>query len=243
LSVDYVDELLDTSKVAKLRVLLVLLLSSSAFASDFENPMFGYTHMLPSPFTLPAGRFVLGTDTAFGVTSFLQVSTNVVGDLYQFYNVQAEVSLYDDSLVALAVNLGYETYNIDSLSAAFPSQWISAWLPGAVAGFALAPPLALFLGGNLVVSGTDLSALGAQGSGFVHGAMVESDVSWNFYRPKKARVGYVLSAGVSYDASYQLWGYGLSVHIPHLHVGFHYYPQATYYPLQPILAGGAAFDL
>ena len=45
-------------------ILIALLLAGSAEAkpSRVDNPLLGYTHLLPSPFTAPGGRMVIGTD-------------------------------------------------------------------------------------------------------------------------------------------------------------------------------------
>src|SRR4051812_18509811 len=91
---------------------IVVSLSRAALASgDSDNPLFGYTHLLPSPFTLPAGRLALGTGAAFGVTDFLQIGTDLFRDLYKVYNANLKVSLLSYPDFAAALTGSYFTYN------------------------------------------------------------------------------------------------------------------------------------
>jgi hypothetical protein len=228
--------------------LLFLLTASGAHASSsVENPLFGYTHRLPSPFTVPQGHLVLGTEVAYGVTDFLEVGTSVINDAYKVFNAHAKVALVDYPEFAFGLNLEWEHYNIRDFALGNPDLAVNSWMPGAVGAYAILPELAVFLGGNLNITSTELQANGVSRSGFVRGAQAGSDVSWA-YNPKKKKskkgggIGNVLSAGVSYDFNYKLLGFGLSHHWPGFHLGFHYYPAAEYTPFQPIIAGGMAFD-
>ncbi len=227
-------------------LLSVLLISSfpvaRAHASQVENPLFGYTHLLPSPFTLPAGRLALGTSVAFGITDFLQVGTDLLRDIYQVYNANAKLGVLDYPEFALGLSLGYETYNYNNIDPRNPDLSVSSWQPGGVFGFETLPGLALFFGGHLNFSDITLQTEGIQTSGYVRGALVESDVSWA-YNPKKKSIGNVLSAGVTYDPTYKIAGFGVSHHWRGFQVGIHYYPNADRYRIQPILAGGTSIDL
>ncbi len=231
-----------TSKLYQ-KIILFLCFLITTVSEAAENKLFSFTHMLPSPFTLPAGRLVYGTELAFGVTDFLQVGTNILRDFFKFYNANAKVSLIDYPNFAFALTGGWESYNYKNISATNPSIQITSWMPGAVVSFALAPPLALFVGGNAVFSKTTLVTSGIETSGFIRGANFETDLSWSYNPQKKKRVGNVLSSGVSYDFTYKLYGLGISHHWPGFHFGVHYYPQATKYPLQPIIAGGGSLDI
>jgi hypothetical protein len=216
-------------------------LPTRARASTVENPLFGYTHLLPSPFTLPAGRLQLGTQIALGVTDFLQVGTDLLRDIYQVYNANAKLGVLDFPEFALGLNLGWETYNLNDFDARNPNLQITSWQPGAVAGFETIPHVALFFGGNLNLTSTNLVTNGIETSGYVRGAQIESDISWA-YNPKKKSLGNVLSGGVSYDLTYKIAGFGVSHHWRGWHVGIHYYPNASRYKVMPILAGGTSID-
>ncbi|HLD99010.1 MAG TPA: hypothetical protein VJB59_02060 [Bdellovibrionota bacterium] len=217
----------------------------AAAASEVENPIFGYTHLLPSPFTLPAGTLVYGTSLDLGVTDFLQIGTNVLSDFHKIYNANAKVSLVDYPEFAFGLTLGYSTYNYRDIDRSNPDLSVASWLPGAVAAFEVLPSVAWFVGGNLNYTQANLISDSVTTSGYLRGANVESDLSWA-YNPQKKRkngglsVGNVVSAGISYDLSYKMLGLGLSHHWPGFHLGVHYYPSAAEYPLQPILAGGGA---
>lgn len=210
--------------------------------SRIDNPLFGYTHLLQSPLTLPAGRLALGTSVALGVTDFLQVSTDILRDAYSVFNAQAKLMLVNSESFALGAFVGFESYNYNSFDANNPDLRVNSWLPGIIAAIEVIPDVALFLGGNLNYTSTQLITSGISTSGYVQGASAESDISWA-YNPHRNRIGNVLSAGVSYDFTYQIYGVGVSHHFPGFHVGIHYYPNATQYRVQPIISGGAAVDL
>ena len=218
---------------------------STAGASDVENPLFGYTHLLPSPFTLPAGRLAFGTDVSLGVTDFLQVGTNILRDFYKVYNANGKVSVVDSPEFAMALTVGYESYNLKDVSVSNPDLRIHAWQPGLVMSNTVVPHVALFYGANLNLASPDLDTSGVLSSGYVTGARLESDLSWAYNPPtrKTASIGNVLSAGVSYDVNYKLVGFGVSHHWPGLHIGIHFYPNADQYRVQPILSGGTVIDL
>ena len=227
--------------------LVLLGLAVSLFsprAQSVENPMFSFTHMLPSPFTLPAGRLVLGTQFAYGLTDFLQIGTDVFRDFYKIYNANAKVSLLDFPEYATALTLGFEHYNYKDIDSGNPDLKVTSWQPGAVTSLEVMPYVAWFFGGHLNFSQTTLRTESIKTSGLVRGYNAETDLSWAYNpHPKKKSMGNVLSGGVTYDFSYKIYGVGISHHWPGFHVGVHYYPNASKYKLAPILAGGAVVDL
>ena len=236
--------------MTKVRGLSVLCLAAAcmagpvARASEVANPLFAYTHLLPSPFTVPAGRLSYGTDVALGVTDFFQVGSGILRDAYRFYNVNAKLALVDYPEFALALTGSYEFYNYHDISPDNPDLKVTAWQPGIVTAFELFPRFAMFVGGNVDISNANLVTNGIQTSGYTHGAQVESDISWAYNPPsKKKHYGNVLSAGATYDLTYKIYGIGLSHHWPGFHLGIHYYPNADQYRVLPIIAGGGAIDL
>jgi hypothetical protein len=222
--------------------LLLLPLALARGAEAYENPLFAYTHLLPSPFTLPGGRLMLGTEIAYGVTDFLQVGSSLIHDVYQVYNADIKLSFLDFEEFAAALTLQYEWFNFHDFSSRNPDLSVSAWMPGIVVGYAIGPQLAHFVGLRLNFASQTLNTDGLVVTGYATGAEAESDLSWN-YNPKKKSLGNALSGGVSYDITYKLLGFGVSHHWPGFHLGFHYYPNASDYKLQPILVGGASIDL
>jgi membrane protein DedA with SNARE-associated domain len=219
---------------------LVSFNSPNAFA--VENPLFGFSHLAGSPFTMKGGRIVLGTQIAMGVTDFLQIGTNVLYDFYKIYNVNAKASLLDFKEFALGFNLNYQMYNMADVSLTNPSATITAWQPGLIAAVALHPQIAVFVAPTLNFSQTSVSTTNLMTSGFVRGASINTDISWA-YNPHKNKVGNVLSVGTSYDFTYLIYGVGVSHHWPGFHLGIHYYPNASGYNVLPIIAGGAVVDL
>lgn len=215
----------------------------SRAASTYDNPILGYTHLLPSPYTLPAGRFSFGTDLAYGITDFLQVGTSLLYDVFQIYNVNARVSLLDMPGFSFALTGAFESYNLQSLDSSNPNIAVTSLLPGAVAGFALTPELGWLVGGNLNFSSQTINLNGINVSGFTRGAAAESDLSWAAITSRKGWPLFVISGGVSYDFTYQLAGVGVSFHVKGFHLGVHYYPAAVDDKWLPIIAGGAVVDL
>src|SRR5271154_3378480 len=98
-------------------VLLALIYPSvpSAQADDGTNPIYGYTHLLSSPLTLPGGRLVLGTDIAYGITDFFQIGTSLLRDVYQVYNANVKLSIVNVPEFALALTGGWQSYNYNNI--------------------------------------------------------------------------------------------------------------------------------
>lgn len=210
-------------------------------ASAGENALFGYPHLLSSPYTLPAGTLIFGTDVAYGVTDFLQVGTQLLSNFYKVYNANAKISFIDYPDFAFALTGGWQRYNYKDIAVANPDVSVESWQPGVVTAVAVLPSLAWFVGGNLNFTQATLITDSIVTSGYTQGAAVESDLAFA-YNPKKKRIGNVLSAGVSYDLTYKLLGVGISHHWPGFHFGVHYYPAADQYPLRPIIAGGGTMQ-
>ncbi len=232
--------------IRKILTLFTILTLNQLIASQtthaVENPLFGYTHLLASPFTLPAGRIMVGTISGIGITDFLEVDTNLIADFYKIYNGTARLSLLDFPGVAVGLSLGYQSVNLHDLSISNPDASIRSWMPGGVIGMEVVPYLAVFLGGNLFYSNVETTHQGINTSGYLQGAQIESDISWA-YNPHQDRTGNVLSGGVSYNTTFDLFGFGVSHHWKGFHFGVHYYPNATNYKILPIIAGGAAFEI
>ena len=217
-------------------LLLVAPLNQSVAA---ENGLFGYTHLLPSPLTLPAGTLVFGTDVSFGLTDFLQVGTNLLSNFYNVYNVNAKAALVDYPSFALAVTGSFVQFNYQDIDPRNRDFAVSSLLPGVIAAVEVAPALAWFIGGNLNYTSQSLVT-----SGYMTGASIGSDLSFAYNALKKTRtkgLGNAVSAGVSYDLSYKLAGLGISHHWPGFHLGIHYYPGADRYAVRPIIAGGGVW--
>ncbi len=209
-----------------------------------SNPLFGYTHLLPSPLTLPDRRFVIGSDLAYGVCDFFQVGTGLLRDIYQVYNINARLKLIDLPRFTLGVNVEYETFNYHDIAASNPDLRQGALLPGLVAGFELMPRVALFVGGNLSYNHPELPNLAVeQTSGYVHGSQLETDLAWNY---NTGRLGFplgdALAFGTTYDLTYHVAGVGVSHYWRGFKLGLHYYVNADQYRVLPILAGGAVMD-
>lgn len=251
-------------------ILFILALLTIEIPPAKAAKIFGYPHLLPTPFTLPAGTLTYGTDVSLGVTDFFQVSTNVLRDFYRIFNANAKLGLIDLPSFAFSPYVGFETFNYRHIDSSNADLRVTSWMPGAVAAFEISPTFALFTGGNLNITKTPLIEENLTTSALLRGATIQSDIAWAYQAQgygttaatKKARstediepdrvpkplrggkrLGNVLSGGVSYDLNYKLFGVGLSHHWPGFHLGVHYYPKASKFPLQPIVSGGGSVDL
>lgn len=225
--------------------LLGLLLALSANArGETSNILFAFPHLSPSPLTLPAGRLLLGTQVSYGVTDFLQLQTDLLRDLYGFYNAGVKLQIWDTELAAVALTLGFETYNPNDFCASCSSVQITSWQPGVAVALLAIDRLAWFGAANLNYQKFDVTLAEGTSHSSIRGARLSSDLAWAYHPPTQKRdISNVLAAGVSYDFSYGLFGIGLSHHWPGFQVGFHYYPNADQRKILPILVGGMGLQL
>lgn len=236
-------------KAFKITLLIVFAFVSAGRQAQADS-VFAYSHMQPGPFTLPAGRLVYGTTLGYGITDFLQVSTDVVRDVFKFFNASAKVSLIDFPEFALSPFLTFETYNLRDINDTNPDLRVNSWQPGLATAVSLIPDqLAALVSGRLNITNQRLVTGGIQKSGFLRGASFGSDLSWLYNPPqteKKGapkRGGNAVSAGFTYDVNYKLFGFGVSHHWPGFQLGIHYYPAADKHPLFPIVSGGGSIAL
>lgn len=209
---------------------------------DGSNPIFAFTHLLPSPLTLPAGQLMLGSEVAYGLFGWAQVGTGLVEDIYQVFNVDAKVKLIDYPKFTLGASAAFETYNYQNYGPANPDMRVNAWLPGLTAGYEVAPRFAVFVGGNLNVTNQQIPS-SVQTSGYVHGAQVETDFSYAYNPPPRTGyIGNVVAGGLSYDMTYRVTGIGISHYWRGFKLGFHYYVNANQNRFLPIIAGGTVVD-
>lgn len=206
---------------------------------EVENPIFGYTHMLPSPFTVPGGMLLVGTDVVLGVTDFFQVGTNVIRDFYQSYNGNIKIALLDAPGFAFALTGGIEHYNYRNFDSTNPDVWVTSYQPGAVVAIGVLPTLGWFVGSNLNFTDQPLITDGIVNSGYFRGATLQSDLAWAYYPPtKKKGLGNVVAVGTTYDVNYKIFGVGLSHYWPGFRLGVHYYVNADENKFLPLISGG-----
>jgi hypothetical protein len=187
---------------------------------DGINPAFPYTHLLPSPFNLSQGEWVLGSTFAYGVVDFLQVSTNIPRLIQQHWNIRAKVPLIEYPTFVASAYVDYESYNPHNIDNTNPDMRLNRWQPGLITGYEIAHDMAVFLGGNFSFGKDPIPVQTT--SGYMKGAQVEVDWSW-LYNPSTSRLGdNALSAGVTYDLTYSLLGFGATHHWRTFSLGIHY---------------------
>lgn len=223
-----------------LALCISILLPATAHAR--ENPILAYTHLSPSPYTIPAGVVALGTTISFGVTDFFDIGTNIFLNLSRVYNARAKLALVDVDGFALALTGGWQRFNFKDLKSSNPDVTVTSTMPGLSTGFAFSRTVGLVLSGNTAITSTSLNQTGAETSGIVQGVEAEADLSWA-YAPEKKTLGNAFSTGVSYDFTYKLVGMGLSHHWPSFQLGAHYIPKAATGKVQPIIGIGASVSL
>lgn len=219
-------------------------LPSNAFASSkmVENPVFAYTHLLPSPYTMPAGTVVLGTDVAVGILDSVQIGTGLIRDIYGTYNAQLKIQLFDSKSFAVAATGAVEYYNLRTLSDLNPDLDITILSPGFVASVGVLDSLAWFVGGNKNFVNVPVNFSGVSSSSFLRGTLAQSDLAWAYGLSGKKGISNVIAAGASYDVDYKLWGVGISHYWRGFRVGFHYYPKADTQPVLPLITGSTVVN-
>ncbi len=184
------------------------------------NVAFAYTHLLPSPFVLSQGTWVLGTSVAYGLFDFLQISTNVARTFRQQWNIQAKVPLIEYPTFVASAFVNYELYNPSNIDVSNPDVWLRRWLPGIVTAYELNPDMAIFFGGNFNFGNDSAPVLTT--SGYLRGAQVNAEWSY-LYNPVSSRLGNnAISVGVKYDLTYEMFGFGFTHHWRSFEAGLHY---------------------
>lgn len=210
-----------------------------AGAKSVSNPLFSYTHILPSPYTMPAGKIYIGTELAIGITDFMEIGTSIIRNFYQTYNAQVKLQLVDSASFATGITGSWVSY-------ALGTQQVTIWSPGVVTAFGLAESLAWYLGGNMNFTNITINYSGVTTSSIQRGTAINSDLAWTYSRKSSKKgnstIGNVLAAGVTYDLDYRMLGIGLSHYWNGLRIGFHYYPTASTYPVYPIISGSTVVD-
>ncbi|MBS1961147.1 MAG: hypothetical protein JST04_02945 [Bdellovibrionales bacterium] len=193
----------------------------SAARGNEVNAAFGFTHLLPSPFNVPGGTWALGTSVAYGVFDYLQVSTNVVRLVNQYWNVQAKVPLVEYPTFIASAYVDYENFNPHHYEDTNPDVRLKRWLPGLVTGYEITPDIAFFIGGNFAFGQKSPTPVTTT-SGYLHGAQANMEWSW-LYNPSTSRLGNnAISLGVKYDFTYDLFGLGFTHHWRSFDAGLHY---------------------
>ena len=89
---------------------------TASFAKEgFERRPINNNIWMETGHTLNRGEFVigLGTSVGFGITDHIQVGTNVLGWLIQYYNVNVKVELMQNEYSSLAAGLSVGKLNLD----------------------------------------------------------------------------------------------------------------------------------
>jgi hypothetical protein len=197
------------------------------------------THLAPSPFTLLSGRVVMGSSVALGITDSIQISTDLLRDAYQIFNVGLKWSLFSNQRLAFALTFNFESYNLNILSDSNPDLQVQSWQPGAVIGLALNQSVAIFVYGKIDLKNS-APASAVKSSGFLHSTSGGVDLAWAYQKEslKTQHRSNSLTLGASHDFGYQVSGVGISHHWPGFHLGIHYYLNAKSNAVWPIISGG-----
>ncbi len=99
--------------------LVFLFLTSSAFAGvGFKGRPITNNLWMPSGYSLNQGEFTVGIGSiGFGITDKIQVGTNILPFLFQYYNANVKVSLIKSPSMAFATGIDLGHFNLDVLDA------------------------------------------------------------------------------------------------------------------------------
>ncbi|MBN1448801.1 MAG: hypothetical protein JXA28_12800 [Bacteroidetes bacterium] len=108
-------------KSVSICVLTVLLVTSAAFAQEREGfagrPITSNLFM-PTGNTLNSGEFSIGIGPVeYGITDNVQIGTNLLLFIFQFYNADLKVSFIDTERQAFAAGLGFGYFDLDLFGA------------------------------------------------------------------------------------------------------------------------------
>ena len=97
--------------------LVFLVSASSAFAEEgFEGRPITNNVWMPTGYTLNKGEFMVGLGPiGFGITDNVQVGTNILLFLFQYYNANAKVSLIKWPNMALSTGIDFGHFDLDVL--------------------------------------------------------------------------------------------------------------------------------
>jgi hypothetical protein len=98
-------------------VLVVSLILTTALIADegFEGRPINNNIWMETGSTLNRGEFIigLGTSVGFGITDHVQVGTNVLGWLVQYYNANMKIELMKNENSSLSAGIGVGKLNLD----------------------------------------------------------------------------------------------------------------------------------
>ena len=97
--------------------LIFLVLASSAVADEgFEGRPITNNVWTATGYTLNKGEFIVGLGPiGFGITDNVQVGTNILLYLFQYYNANAKINLTKSPTMALATGMDFGYFNLDVL--------------------------------------------------------------------------------------------------------------------------------
>jgi len=206
-----------------------------ASESSDEVPL-AYTHILPSPAVIPAGRFEIGTSVGFGFFDFFDVSSNLVLDVQGVFNIGGKVALYHDHNFAFAPYVNFYTQSLTEtdIYGNQTSLTSTAWAPGAVFGYRLASALTGDTGFTYVSRNPPIPKSSVQNP---RTALIQGNTG-----NQEFTVGisgsFAISMGMSYDFTYDITGAGASIHVAGFQIGGQYYFNVGQGNFMPILAAG-----
>jgi hypothetical protein len=221
-----------------------LCISTSAVNAEAANEgssstlSLSITHLLPSAYVIPSGELVIGTDLAMGLFGVADVSTNLYYDAVSVYNVSAKISLWQGHDFAAAIFATYTSQNINTLDPS-TGQTVqtstSSIAPGGMFSYRILDDVAGHVGASFVnrtpaISKSDLP----QKSAYIHGTTLYKEFSFGLSSD------FALVVGGTYDATYDYWGAGLSLHLSGVEVGAHYFFNVAEGQWLPILGVGYA---
>jgi hypothetical protein len=97
--------------------LVLLVFASSALAEEgFEGRPITNNVWMHTGYTLNKGEFIVGIGPIeFGITDHVQVGTNILLYLFQYYNANAKISMIKSPTTALATGIGFGHFDLDVL--------------------------------------------------------------------------------------------------------------------------------
>ncbi len=238
-------------RIVSLLLILIIIpsLAWSKKRKPWQDPVetvsLGYTHLLPSAYVLPHLNLVLGSTIGMGLFDVAEISSNLYLDVQQAFNLSTKVSLLANEDFAFAlfasyitqqVRVKYTIANTTRMDEKFDTM--TSIRPGGVFSYLILPKLSGHIGVEYSIRNPEIKKDDlAKKTSFVRGTTVYKEFTYGFKK------GMAVSAGGSYDLSYDVPGVGASLHIGSFQIGGHYFFSVVEGPFQPIIAGSYSTEL
>lgn len=224
-----------------LTLAVCLVMVSALFADEgFEGRPINNNIWMETGHTLNRGEFIigLGTSVGFGITDHVQLGTNVLGWLVQYYNANVKVELMSNENSSLAAGIGIGKLNLDVYGS---EDDFNSFSPFVSYSYNFSENTTIHLGGKFTSFSGDSDIDDAEPKGGIEGTAFSGglDYSWSNKTKFLAEAGYDVTFNGPKIGGAVLWGWEKF----RLKLGVSYYnPEGDFSFTMPIIGLYWRFD-